>query len=96
MAAVFIGWSVGNMTAPQIFQANDAPRYTHGFLAHVIIYGVYTGMVVLTRFLLVRRNHKKENAAGNDQQGIGSAGVSHALAFADLTDIENPNFRYVF
>lgn len=96
MAAVFIGWSAGNMTAPQIFQAKDAPRYMHGFLAHIIIYGVYLALVVLTRLLLVRRNNKKITAAEISQEENGSTGVSHELAFADLTDAENPNFRYVF
>ena len=33
------------MAAPQIFQAKDAPRYTHGFIAYMVIYGVYVGLV---------------------------------------------------
>lgn len=87
MTMLFIGWSVGNLIAPQIFQDGDAPRYLHGFLAHVIIYAVYIGIVILTRVIIMARNRSKERVASE---------ISHDLAFQDLTDRENPNFRYVY
>lgn len=87
MTLVFVGWAVGNLIAPQIFQNSDAPRYLHGFLAHVVIYAVYVGLVVLTRIILVARNRSKE---------LVTSEVSHELAFQDLTDRENQNFRYVY
>lgn len=88
------GWAAGNMAAPQIFQAKDAPRYTHGFIAHMVIYGVYIGLVFLTRAILMRRNAQKEKLMR--ESAASGAAVSHDLAFQDLTDRENPNFRYVF
>jgi hypothetical protein len=87
MTMLFIGWAVGNLIAPQIFQNSDAPRYLHGFLAHIVIYAVYVCLVLVTRIILVRRNRSK------NQQ---SREISHDLAFEDLTDLENPNFRYVY
>ncbi|KAH6889804.1 major facilitator superfamily domain-containing protein [Thelonectria olida] len=87
MTMVFVGWSVGNLIAPQIFREKDAPRYLPGFLAHIVIYGVYLGLVVLTRIVLMARNRRKENQVSE---------VTHELAFQDLTDTENPNFRYVY
>lgn len=87
MTLLFIGWAVGNLIAPQIFQKSDAPRYLHRFLAHIVIYAVYVALVVVTRFVLVARNRSK------DQQ---SAGTFYDLAFNDLTYMENPNFRYVY
>jgi hypothetical protein len=83
------------MAAPQIFQASDAPRYINGFIAHMVIYGVYVGLVLVTRAILMRRNAKKEREMRESVLASG-AGVSHDLAFQDLTDRENPNFRYVF
>lgn len=84
------------MVAPQIFRQSDAPRYIKGFVAHLVIYGVYLVLVVATRLLLLRRNMLKRQAAvgatGSSEQDL----VSHDLAFQDLTDIENPNFRYVY
>lgn len=87
MTMVFVGWSVGNLIAPQIFQEKDAPRYRPGFLVHIVIYGVYVGLVILTRVVLMARNRRKTQEVSE---------VSHDLAFQDLTDRENPNFRYVY
>lgn len=90
------GWAVGNMIAPQIFQTSDAPRYIKGFIAHLVIYGVYLLILVATRLLLLRRNVLKRRAAGAVSGTSNEDVVSHELAFQDLTDRENPNFRYVY
>ena len=87
MTFVFIGWSVGNLIAPQIFQEKDAPRYLPGFLVHIVIYGVYIALVVLTRVVLMAKNRRK---------AVEVSEISHDLAFQYLTDTENPNFRYVY
>lgn len=87
MTLVFIGWSVGNLIAPQIFQTKDAPRYLPSFLVHIVVYCVYIGLVVLTRVVLMTRNRRKAAEVRE---------VEHNLAFQDLTDTENPNFRYVY
>ncbi|CAI7564078.1 unnamed protein product [Penicillium pancosmium] len=87
MTIIFIGWAVGNLIAPQIFQNSDAPRYLHGFLTHIVIYAVFIGIVILTRVILMAKNRSKEQ---------GSSEISHELAFDDLTDQQNPNFRYVY
>ncbi|KAJ5708149.1 major facilitator superfamily domain-containing protein [Penicillium malachiteum] len=87
MTILFVGWAVGNLIAPQIFQSSDAPRYLHGFIAHIVIYAVFICLVFVTRVILLARNRSKEQ---------GSSGISHELAFDDLTDRENPNFRYVY
>lgn len=92
LTGVFIAWSVGNLIAPQIFQQKDAPRYITGFVVHLAVYGAYICLVVLTRFVLLRRNKQKER----ESAAAGMEGVSHDLAFQDLTDRENLNFRYVY
>ncbi|KAL3419813.1 allantoate permease [Phlyctema vagabunda] len=92
ISLTFVGWAVGNMIAPQIFQSGDAPRYKHGFTTHMVVYGVYFLLVLATRALLLAKNKRKEHRTLE----MGQAAVSHDLAFDDLTDIENPNFRYVF
>jgi hypothetical protein len=87
MTAVFIGWAVGNLIAPQIFQEKDAPRYLPGFVVHLGVYGAYLILVVITRILLMSKNRKKDSIVSE---------ITHDLAFQDLTDTENPNFRYVY
>ncbi|TDZ21208.1 putative transporter [Colletotrichum orbiculare MAFF 240422] len=116
LAMTFIGWAAGNMTAPQIFQESDAPRYRKGFTAHFCLYVLFNLFLVLMRFLLVRRNLSKRKAAAvqdpssslaaeevsEDDKGdkAGSTGsdekIEHSNAFADMTDKENPDFRYDF
>ncbi|KAI8941891.1 hypothetical protein NX059_000005 [Plenodomus lindquistii] len=96
LTLTFIGWSIGNMVAPQLFQVSDAPRYTHGFIAHLCIYGVYLVFVLLTRVILMRRNKLKQQAAAAAVARDGEDPASHELAFQDLTDLENPDFRYVY
>lgn len=87
MTMLFVGWAVGNLIAPQIFRDNDAPRYLHGFLAHIVVYVVYIALVIITRVIIMARNRSKEQATTE---------LSHDEAFRDLTDRENPNFRYVY
>lgn len=95
LSMTFIGWATGNMIAPQIFSSNDAPRYFHGFIAHICVYAVYLLFVVLTRLLLLARNRDKRAATVVPAEN-GVEKISHDLAFQDLTDRENPNFRYVY
>ncbi|KAJ0298049.1 hypothetical protein COL516b_010200 [Colletotrichum fioriniae] len=114
LTMTFIGWAAGNMTAPQIFQAADAPRYRKGFTAHFCLYVLFNLFLVLLRFLLVRRNMAKRKAAAaadpanlaaeEVEQDVGNTGaagandekIEHSNAFADMTDKENPDFRYDF
>lgn len=107
LALTFVFWAAGNMAAPQIFQESDAPRYRKGFTAHFCLYALFNIFLVIMRLLLVRRNKAKVNAVedialtqgnaitvGHDGEDKQTAGVSHSNAFADMTDIENPAFRY--
>lgn len=53
-------------------------------------YVVLVFAIIFLRWHLIRQNKKKDLAAS----GVISAGVVHA--FDDLTDRENPDFRYVY
>ncbi|KAJ3548618.1 hypothetical protein NM208_g925 [Fusarium decemcellulare] len=101
LTITFLFWAAGNMTAPQIFQDSDRPRYVKAFTAHFIIYALFNITLVAMRIILARRNHSKRAAAAADMghestSDINKADekIAHAHAFKDLTDIENPDFRY--
>ncbi|KAI6087345.1 putative MFS transporter [Hypoxylon rubiginosum] len=100
LAMTFIGWAAGNMAAPQIFQDSDAPRYQKGFTAHFCLYVLFNIFLVILRVLLAKRNATKRrdavaSAAGEqDSSSHDDEKISHAHAFDDLTDKENPDFRY--
>ncbi|EIN10598.1 MFS general substrate transporter [Punctularia strigosozonata HHB-11173 SS5] len=97
---VFIAWAVGNAIGPQVFRANDAPRYTHAFISHMVLYGIQCSTIVALRIHLMRMNVLKRRAQGKPEIEVGGATEEEHLenkhAFDDLTDKENPDFRYVY
>ncbi|KAB5518163.1 major facilitator superfamily domain-containing protein [Coniochaeta sp. 2T2.1] len=102
LAITFLAWAAGNMTAPQIFQRSDAPRYKKGFTAYFCLYALFNIFLVVLRLLLVRRNRAKRlahaslaaNETGGDLAETGDEKIRHEHAFEDLTDKENLDFRY--
>ncbi|KAH6646147.1 major facilitator superfamily domain-containing protein [Truncatella angustata] len=98
LAITFIAWAAGNMTAPQIFQSTDAPRYQKGFTAHFCLYVIFNMTLAVMRVLIMRRNKAKRDAAGDTdgRPDQDNTKISHVHAFEDLTDKENPDFRYDF
>ncbi|KAJ3864880.1 major facilitator superfamily domain-containing protein [Lentinula novae-zelandiae] len=93
---VFIAWATGNAAGPQVFRANDAPRYVKAFIVHIVIYGIQLVVIGLLRLHLMRRNQSKRLAQSlqetNVSGGDSNEYLDHKRAFEDLTDIENPNF----
>lgn len=89
--------------ALKIFQKSDSPRYAKGFTAHFCLYVLFNIFLVILRLLLVRRNANKRKAAveashvvDDRKEQTESDQLEHLNAFADLTDKENPDFRYDF
>jgi len=97
---VFISWAVGNAIGPQVFRDNDKPRYIKAFVAHIVVYGVQLATIVFLRVRLMRRNVLKRRAQslpatrGNGEET--GENLAHKQAFDDLTDRENPDFRYLY
>ncbi|ESK97558.1 allantoate permease [Moniliophthora roreri MCA 2997] len=97
---VFVAWAVGNAVGPQVFRDNDGPRYIKAFVAHIVIYGIQLVTIALLRIHLMRLNvlkrraqDVKETKASGENSGEQ---LEHNQAFDDLTDRENPDFRYVY
>ncbi|ORY60508.1 allantoate permease [Pseudomassariella vexata] len=104
LSTTFLFWAAGNMAAPMVFQDSDAPRYRKGFTAHFCIYVLFNMTLVIMRIILMRRNKVKRAAAAAAPTLEGSSSdlnnvddkITHEHAFEDLTDKENPDFRYEF
>ena len=86
-----VAWAAGNAVGPQIFQAKWAPRYLNSLYIHIACYGLFIIDVLAIRFLCKSRNKRRDQA----MEATGTQ-HSHHLAFADRTDIENPEFRYSY
>jgi hypothetical protein len=93
VAMNFVAWCVGNAIGPQVFLTHDAPRYFTAFATHLGCYVVLVLVIVGLRWELRRRNSKKDSLVSE----VVEARDEHLVhAFDDLTDRENPNFRYVY
>ncbi|KAI5289409.1 hypothetical protein KEM54_003910 [Ascosphaera aggregata] len=94
VAMTFVSWAVGNAIGPQVFLEKDAPRYLIAFSVHLACYAVLVVDIVLLRFYLTAQNKKKDGLL-NAQRG-GDEQEARKHAFEDLTDKENPYFRYIY
>ncbi|TEA21380.1 putative transporter [Colletotrichum sidae] len=86
-SGLYIGYCLGNFVGPLVFRKEDAPEYAAGFVI-VVITSLAAGVLGLVyRFVCVWHNKKRDNA------GI-MEGFDHAYE-DDLTDMKNPQFRYI-
>jgi len=56
-------------------------------------------ILLVTRWLLTRRNVEKKTESQQTMsttEADGAEKITHSRAFDDLTDRENPDFRYVY
>ncbi|WWC85847.1 uncharacterized protein L201_000714 [Kwoniella dendrophila CBS 6074] len=90
-ATTYIAWAGGNSCASLLFRAQWASRYLPTLYIHLGIYGTFIIVCLTTRVLLVRRNKKKIAAQANED---GTVVTRNERAFEDLTDLQNPDFRY--
>lgn len=67
------------VAAPQLFQTSDAPRFRHGFTAHLCLYVVFVGEIVVTRLLLMRRNKLKAAASASGAEEVSKNKVQLKL-----------------
>ncbi|OMP86105.1 putative transporter [Diplodia seriata] len=71
LSMTFIAWAAGNMTAPQLFQTSDAPRYRHGFTAHLCLYVIFIVEIAVTRLILTRRNSIQAASTSRAAEEVG-------------------------
>ena len=95
-ALFFVSCCVGNIIGPFAFKTSEAPVYASGITAMLVAYCVE--IVALLSFAVYAAflNKKKEQAA--PLTGTDSVDDDERVkaSFSDLTDIENPYFRYTY
>ncbi|KAL2148976.1 hypothetical protein VTH82DRAFT_1662 [Thermothelomyces myriococcoides] len=94
VALNFIIWSTGNAIGPQVFLDWDKPRYFIAFATHLGCYSLLVIVIISLRFYLKYQNKKRDELAAAGAAEAKDDDLVHA--FEDLTDKENPNFRYVY
>lgn len=88
-ALLFLGYCVGNIAGPFFFKTGQAPKYSLG------IWMMFTCHLIQLLLLLVLRYSYMWDNARRDRL-YGPQVIVTEDAYADLTDKENKNFRYVY
>lgn len=88
-ANIFVAYCVGNIVGPQLIKSQTKSRhYPELWLGLIICYCITIVAAVALYGVLRRENKKREGRVVNESERDRSA-------FLDLTDKENPYFRYV-
>ncbi|KAF9063529.1 MFS general substrate transporter [Rhodocollybia butyracea] len=92
---MFIAYCVGNAGGSQFFLAKDAPRYIPALIACSICLGLEFVFILVWRIWLSYQNHSRDKAAeaaGLTPEQIKVLGAENGER--DMTDRQNPHFRY--
>ncbi|KAL8632432.1 hypothetical protein Q9189_001807 [Teloschistes chrysophthalmus] len=88
-AAIFVAYCVGNIIGPQLIKTPTLKRhYPELWLGLIICYCIVIVLAIVLYVLLWRENKKRGALPINEAE-------RDSFAFKDLTDKENPYFRYV-
>ncbi|KAI1419222.1 putative MFS transporter [Xylaria sp. FL1777] len=88
-AAVFVAYCVGNIVGPQLVRSETKSEHYPALWTGLIIFYVITILAASALYVVLLRENRRREQLGLDQQ------EGDRLAFKDLTDKENPYFRYV-
>ncbi|KAJ9143387.1 MFS general substrate transporter [Pleurostoma richardsiae] len=92
-SVTMIGYCVGGMVGPQCMQASAAPRYVPGKIVLCVFYGIAALLIFIIRCINVAENRRRDR--GRQELGDAYSRVENQ-EFLDLTDKENPDFRYIY
>ena len=95
-AALIAGsFSIGNIIGPQTFQARDAPGYRPAKIAVMATQGggAVVAVVLCGYYVWANKQKDKRQAAGGPTAEVVG---DEKVLWENLTDKENPNFRYVY
>lgn len=85
-----VAYAAANLAGPQTFIAAQAPDYHGAKVAMVVCYSCMIVILSLLLFINLRENKRRDTIAASG----GGQETYQGTEFADLTDFENPNFRY--
>ncbi|WVQ72932.1 hypothetical protein IAR50_002494 [Cryptococcus sp. DSM 104548] len=94
-ATGLIAYCVGNMVGSQTMRASDAPRYLTGLTANAIVLAVEIVVLLCWYGYYIWENKKRERAFEDSGVSWEEREYQNKMAGeTDVTDLENPHFRY--
>lgn len=94
-SVTFLGYCVGNMCGSQIFKSADAPRYIPGTIGASVALGAEFVLICAWRIYYVWQNKKRDRIAA--ETGVSAEEqerMGREMGENDVTDLQNPHFRY--
>ncbi|KAK7443729.1 hypothetical protein VKT23_015511 [Stygiomarasmius scandens] len=100
-ALIWLGACVGNISGPFFYRAQDAPTYRLGIGSMLVCNCLEVVIFILLRLYFIRANRVRNDKAAAENKTLsttetGPVPHQNETAFADLTDWQNVNFRYVY
>lgn len=91
-----LAYAAGNWIGPQVFRSKDAVNGYHTAKTIVaVMYGLAAIVLMLIRFVNIRENKRRDRELTEQVAAGDSADDKEGTEFLDLTDMEQPKFRYV-
>ncbi|KAI1197887.1 putative MFS transporter [Nemania serpens] len=87
-AAVFVAYCVGNIVGPQLVRSETRAEHYPALWTGLIIFYVVTILAACALYVVLFRENRRRERLGLDER------ERDRMAFKDLTDKENPYFRY--
>ncbi|KAJ5985797.1 hypothetical protein N7522_012993 [Penicillium canescens] len=87
-----LAYAAGNWIGPQTFRSTQAPEYFDGKLMVAIMYALAAVTLAVIRVINIVENKRRDRKAIEDSD---AAHATPGSEFLDLTDFEQPAFRYV-
>ncbi|KAI9730684.1 MAG: hypothetical protein M1834_005652 [Cirrosporium novae-zelandiae] len=86
-AVLLMAFCLGNIIGPETFRDKDKPEYTPAKIAIVATCAIAIVFTIILRFVLAAENKRRDQKHMGDQH-------KENQEFLDMTDKENPEFRY--
>ncbi|KAK5118704.1 hypothetical protein LTR85_007910 [Meristemomyces frigidus] len=96
-AVLFVGYCVGNAIGPQTFRASEAPKYPSAYIAILVGYSAKTALVVVLYLYMWTANKRRDQKAATSGSHLTVDQEKEAIeqGMKDVTELDNPGFRYV-
>ncbi|VUC26107.1 unnamed protein product [Clonostachys rosea] len=89
-----LAYGAGNWIGPQTFRSSEAPEYRSGKMMVAIMYGASAVVLLLIRLVNVLENRRRDRIQAESGTTDMTEEAERAK-FLDLTDFEQPHFRYI-
>lgn len=90
-AIMFLGYCVGNIAGPFFFKTEQQPTYPLGMASMIFCHLASVVLIFCFRAMLSMENRRRNRASDSQEPPD-----LDETAFSDMTDRQNPNFRYVY